>query len=164
MNKPKKTFKNYSTTKSSSTTIHEIEEMLVQHGAREIQKRYNEQKDTIDIEFIAETEHGPIKFRLPVSVEQIQDALALLKSEGFLPSLSKGQLRDREVALRIGWRVMKDWLEVTFTLMKLHNRTLLESFFQHAIEQRSDKTVFELINADSVKPLLLLEGGNYEEK
>lgn len=138
---------NYSTTIDVFKTIGEIQQILTRANATRVVVE-NEDQQPVALTFGYFDKSGrEISFRLPCNFVGIQKALEKKK---LAP-----RFRTKDQALRIGWRVIKDWLEAQLAMVEAELATTTEVFLPYAITKIGGKTMFEL----SQEPgSLLLEG------
>lgn len=101
---------NYSTTIDAGKTLGEIQRILARHGARSIQVDYD-QGEPEHVSFTLATPHGDRSFRLPANIDGIQDRLV----EAFG---AKSVKATHDQALRVGWRILKDWVEAQVAIIE----------------------------------------------
>jgi hypothetical protein len=141
---------NYTTTIDADKTAAECVSLLARHGAGAIGLTFDEGRPT-GLSFSISTAWGPRQYSLPINTAGTQKAL--------LAAYQKGKITRRftepEQAARVGWRVMKDWLEAQLALIEAgvadlpqvmlpyvhvdHGRTLWSVYSeQQALEAGSD--------------------------
>jgi len=127
---------NYSTTIDAFKTIGEIQGILSRHNARRVVIEYENQLP-IALTFGHVSERGiEISFRLPCNFKGIQKACEKKKLQP--------RFRTQDQAIRIGWRVIKDWLEAQLSMVEAELATTTEVFLPYAITKMGGKTMFEL--------------------
>jgi len=146
---------NYTTTIEATKTVGEIQLILMSHGARSL---LLDCKDgTIDgISFIVSTSKGEISFRLPVKTEA-----AFRKLQGMHPKQRKCPdyaVKDKAQAIRVAWRITKDWVEAQMALIELGMASLEEVFLPYAllasgetVYQALERTNFRMISSGKVE-------------
>lgn len=126
--------RNYTTTISTARTISEIERLLALYGASAIQKRYKN-AEVFSFVFTITGPYGTQTFQLPLDVPAFQQRLIDLKNNGELPGISKKDVSNPDKARRIGWRVIKDWVDAQLTLIDAGQLTMQDVFFQYMIDE-----------------------------
>jgi hypothetical protein len=135
----KKLIKNYTTDIPAERTIAEIQQILVQNGARGIALEYDESSNIKDIFFKIRLDDKELPFRLPAKAERVYQALWGDKLEWEHTRYGAGW---RAQAERIAWRICKTWLEAQITLINLEQAKIEEVFLPYLI-MPGNKTLFE---------------------
>src|SRR5207248_3074218 len=112
----KKLIKNYTTDIPVERTTTEIQQILVQNGARGIALEYDGNGNIKDIFFKIILNNKELPFRLPAKAEKVYQALWGEKQEWEHKRYSEVW---RQQAQRIAWRICKTWLEAQITLINL---------------------------------------------
>jgi len=161
---------NYTTTIPVEKTISEIEKMLSQSGATKILKEYDTQGNTTSMSFKIMTEKGELPFKLPMKSEAV---LQVLKDQsGTYKNTTYGQKRivpkskaNKEQADRVGWRIIKDWLEAQLALFFLQMVKIEEIFLPYMYNDKTGETMFQILENKNFKFQLENKGDyNYEKK
>jgi len=103
--------KNFSTSIAVEKTISEIEFMLSKYGATKILKEYDSEGHPVTLVFGIMTEKGEMPVKLPVRTEKILDVFKMQVSDKKLPKKFWTGNWAKEQASRVGWRIIKDWLD-----------------------------------------------------
>lgn len=136
---------NYTTKIDAHKTIAEISAILVKHKAHRIVSDY-EDGIPISISFmLSPVGCDPMFFKLPCNFNGV---LGVLKKDGKVP----GRLKTREQAVRVGWRIVKDWVSAQCAIIEAELAVPEEVFLPYAV-MKDGKTLFEGIS--DVRPLLL---------
>lgn len=141
---------NYTTQVKVETTIIEIEKLLSQSGAQKILKEYDNEGNICSISFIIATPNGDLPFRLPMNQDAV---LQTLKNQSGEYKRSGGQNKrvvplnkvNSAQAARVGWRIIKDWLEAQLALYFLQMVKIEEIFLPYMYNEQSGKTMFQLL-------------------
>ena len=151
--------KNYTTEINVLKTIGEIEKMLIEYGAHGIHKYYDEERNPSALIFEMTTKKGlTIPFKLPVSVEKWVQMINRFVSKGKLPRRFKDS---KEKALKVGWRVVKDWVDAQLTIVESEAVEIEQVLLPYAYDQRNDKTVYERFKEN---PTLFLPAPNGNDR
>ncbi len=126
---------NYTTTVPVSRTIGQIQGLLVEAGARSILTDYDSVGRPIGIAFRTETLHGVRSFHLPVTAHRVEAVLTREK----VPS----RYCTPEHAERVGWRIVKDWLEAQLAIIRTEMVTLDQVMLPY-MQGDDGRTVYEL--------------------
>ena len=160
MIKVKMALKNYTTQIPVDRTITDIEKILAQHGARKILKDYDNQGNISAISFMIKLEDGSfIPFKLPMNLERVLLALREQYNSGTLTSSQKSVvkrgLQNHEQARKIGWRIIKDWIDAQMSILDLHLAKMQEVFLPYAYNMEFEKTFYEMIEEKGFGDLAL---------
>jgi len=140
MNKKYDKIKNFSTTISVEKTIAEIEKMLSMYGATRIMKEYDADGNPNKLVFAIMTEFGEMPVKLPLNADKVLDVFKVQVSDKKLP---KRYWNDMEQAHRVGWRIIKDWLDAQLTLLNIQMVKVHEIFLPYAYDSKHDQTLFQ---------------------
>jgi hypothetical protein len=144
--------KNYTTSIGVFKTIGEIEEILVEHGAWQIMKEYDSQKQVAAVCFSINTPFGINNIRLPAKVSGVQKVLEQQRET------SRQAIKcDKEHATRVAWRNVKDWIDAQMAMIEADMVSMEEVFFPYLLDNNGKMTLFE---AYREKQMRLMSGGN----
>mgnify|MGYP000695156209 CR=1 FL=1 len=101
---------NYTTQIKYEKTIMEIQQILVKHGAKRIMTDYDNGLPSA-LKFGKEVNGSMMAFSLPANYRGVLNAM---KKDKKVP---KSKLTE-EQALRVSWRIIKDWLEAQIALVQ----------------------------------------------
>jgi len=135
--------KNFSTTIAVEKTIAEIERMLSKYGATKIMKEYDEFGNPARLFFAIMTEHGEMPVKLPVNTDKVLDVFKVQVSDGKLPRKYWGGEWAIEQAHRVGWRIIKDWLDAQLTILQIEMVKVQEIFLPYAYDANTQQTLFQ---------------------
>lgn len=124
---------NYTTSIEAARTIMEIQAILTKHGARAILTEYDEDGGVKALSFKVLTPHGELGFKLPVDPEAI---LRVLGRQGI-----RGKSYGHPQAVRIAWRIVKDWIAAQMALLETEMVKLEQIFLPYAVT-RTGKTLY----------------------
>lgn len=132
--------RNYTTTKTVSQTIQDIQKVLIANGAKNISIEYDDGIAEAVI-FSVNTPNGIRGIKLPCEWVKMRTALreAAIKNEIRIP---KGDLFD--YSKRVAWRQIYHWIDAQLALMATQ-MVKLEQIFLPYMVNRSGKTFFEVI-------------------
>ncbi len=148
---------NYTTKIPIETTITEIEKLLSDSGANKILKEYDNDGKINTISFIINTEKGNLTFKLPMNVKAIMQVInnqtgeyrkQKSRSGGYgqqVRVVPQSMFNDYDQARRVGWRIIKDWLEAQLALLFLQMVRLEEIFLPYMYNEKQDKTMFQML-------------------
>jgi hypothetical protein len=135
--------KNFSTSISVEKTIAEIELMLSKYGVTKIMKEYTPEGQPCTLIFAIITDFGEMPVKLPVHTEKILEVFKVQVSNKKLPRKYWSGDWAFEQANRVGWRIIKDWLDAQLTLIGIQMVKIHEIFLPYAYDSRTDQTLFE---------------------
>lgn len=136
----------------------EIEKILASHGATGIMKEYDDNGKVTALSFKAKVGEyqQEVGFRLPAKKRAMLNITTKLVNERKLP---RSALNDEDRAMRIGWRIIKDWIDSQMALIEIDLCDIAELFLPYAYD--GEKTLYNLFEE---KGFDLLEGGRQETK
>lgn len=105
---------NYTTTIDVARTIGEIHGMLVRAGARSIVTDYDDAKQPVSIAFLVTTPLGDREFVLPANVDAVHKTL----TRQYQQRKVAARFVSKEQAHRVGWRIVKDWVEAQLAIIE----------------------------------------------
>lgn len=138
---------NYTTSIAPQKTVMEIQAALAKAGASAILADYDTNGNIVALSFRLKTPDGDISFRLPTDWQPVQ---ATLKRQRVSP-----KYQTPEHALRVAWRITKDWVEAQLAIIETQMVTTAQVFLPYAIT-KDGSTVYEYIASNNA--LLLGEG------
>lgn len=136
---------NYTTTIKAEKTIMEIQQILVSHGATKIVTDYSKGIPT-SVTFCVELKGQIVGFSLPA---RYQGVLHAMKNDRKVPR----RLVTDEQAVKVSWRIIKDWVEAQMALVEAELAELAEVFLPYAIT----KDGITLYNHIDTERLLMIE-------
>ena len=131
---------NYSTAIEASKTVSEIQEILGRHGAKAILINYKE-GFIESLSFQISTPTNDIGFRLPVDPDAI---LKTLKRQKDMGKLKHSITLNRPHAIRVAWRILKDWVESQMAILETEMVKMEQIFLPYMIV-KEDKTLYEVM-------------------
>lgn len=137
--------KNYSTTIDADKTISEIERILSTHGACDIWKQYDGAGYVVCLTFAVNTEFGKMPFRLPMDAQKVSQILRNEKRMGKASGLSKAKSEDIDIARKVGWRIIKDWIDSQLALVEVNLVKVEQVFLPYAYDPSKDRTLYETL-------------------
>ena len=139
---------NYTTKIPVEKTVSEIEKMLSESGAQKILKEYDD-GNVESISFVINTENGNLSFKLPMNLDAVLQTLKSqsgeYKKRGYKVRKVPISMVNKEQAARVGWRIIKDWLEAQLALFFLQMVKIEEIFLPYMYNEKTSKTMFEML-------------------
>lgn len=141
---------NYTTTIKSEKTVAEIQTMLAKAGANSVLTEYAEDSSgqVVAISFRMNINGVMAGFRLPADWQPV---LYLLQHDN---KVARG-LKTPEQAIRVSWRIIKDWVEAQLAIIETRMVKPEQAFLPYMLNA-SGQTVYE---AFAENPQFLLGGG-----
>ncbi len=139
--------KNYTTQVSAMKSVGEIQGILVSHGASAILMDYGQNKEPSGLSFVLPTTQGNIPFRIPANVDKVRQLLLdQLTSSTFRQWDTTYQRTRREKineqAVRVAWRILKDWVDAQSAIIKTEMVTITEVFLPY-MQIKGEKTLYQ---------------------
>lgn len=141
--------KNYTSKKSATATAAEIEELLIKHGAKMIQKDITNGNISA-FRFVVDTAVGLVPIQLPVNVEAVYKILQKDRKTNRAVKVTMEQ------AERTAWRCLYDWTAAQMALIEI-GMVNLEQVFLPYVVCKDGRTLYE---AAAAKGFYLTEGQN----
>jgi len=127
---------NYRTTVTASKSIGEIQGILVTHGAKHILIDY-EGEEPVGLAFVVATPYGgDTPFRLPANIDKVE---AVLNKQRVRTGVS------RELAARVAWRIIKDWLRAQMAILETEMVTIDMVFLPYMQVGKGGKILYEVM-------------------
>jgi hypothetical protein len=126
---------NYTTSVSVDRTISQIQGILVAHGARAIMINYNANREPESLSFVVPTAQGELPFRLPANVKAVEQIMFQERLAGY---------RKEGQPARVGWRILKDWVEAQMAIIEARMVTMEEVFLPYLIG-KSNRTLYQVM-------------------
>jgi hypothetical protein len=160
---------NYTTEVSPEKTAAEIERILANHGARNVNKEYDPKThDVIGLFFSMPTPSGEISFRLPVRPDQmfvvLKQQLNWTENRYWGQELERVREKRRLQAARVAWRDVKDWIAAQMALIETRQIKVEEAFFAYAlVPGTGGKTLFERVTEQKLLTQTTPTDGEFHE-
>ena len=133
---------NYSTNISADKTAGEIQAILAKHGARAIMIEYGDDGTAEALSFKVKAPQADCGFRLPVAPSPVLKVLERQRAAGKLRS--HGVPVNREQAVKVAWRIVKDWVEAQMALLETEMVRIEEIFLPYLITD-SGQTLYQVM-------------------
>lgn len=142
---------NYTTQIDAFKTIGEISKLLARVGASAVMHEYDDTGSIIAVSFRIKLNDQEIAFKLPTDWRPV---LKVLENDPKVPA----RLVDKDQALRVAWRITKDWIEAQTAFIETMMVTTAQVFLPYAVTSEG-QSLYEYI-ANNTNLLL----GDGEEK
>jgi len=150
--------KNYTSSVSVSKSISEIEELLSQAGADMIVKQYGDdgQGNRFVMGFTFTIKDGELHqmFRLPANTREFAASLLAEKKRPRKSTAAKVN----EQAERTAWKVLKEWVQIQLTLIRVHQVHPFQVFMGYLYDPKTKNTLFDIAQRDGGFQKLLSAG------
>lgn len=138
---------NYTTQISADKTVAEIHKKLVSAHAKRIMSEYDDNGYVTALSFQMDIKGNLMGFKLPCDWKPV---LRILESDGKVPY----RLANQEQALRVSWRIIKDWVEAQLAIIETQMVEPEQVFLPYMMQ--GDRTLYERM----VESNFLLESPN----
>ncbi|SRR5712692_7086771 len=118
---------NYTTDVPADKTINEIHKCLAAHGARAILNEYDDNGYITAVSFKITASDQQIAFRLPSDWRPV---LKILETD---PKVTRRFKPTQEQALKVAWRIIKDWVEAQMAIVETRMVTLEQVFLPYIV-------------------------------
>lgn len=136
---------NYTTKIDSYKTITEIQQILSKHGATKMIVDNDANRNPVALTFCIDFNGNPIAFTLPCNFMGIKKSLSKNKK---VPR----NLCTDEQALRVGWRILKDWTASQMAIVESELASVVEVFLPYAV-MKNGTTLYKHIENSGMKLL-----------
>lgn len=135
----------------AARSISYIEAKLIQHGAKQIMKTYDENQRLKAIFFSINIAGNDMSFKLPANVQQCEKVLLSNLSSRARPDTRKKVPQQAE---RTAWKILQDWVEAQMAMIELAQIEVMEVFLPYLYDGQKDQTFFEQIKSKGFQKLL----------
>jgi len=136
---------NYTTKISVEKTLGEIQRMLVLNGAKSVLSEYDDNGYIIALSFIINVNDQSMAIRLPSDWRPV---LKIMEDDRKTPN----SFCNQEQALRVAWRIIKDWVEAQMAILQT-KMVKIEQIFLPYIITNNNQTIFEKFEENKQKLL-----------
>ena len=136
---------NYTTSVNFDKTISEVQRILVAHGANKIVTDY-ENELPVAVTFCLLLNSNTVGFSLPCNYGGV---LRAMERDRKVPR----RLCTKDQALRVSWRIVKDWVEAQMAIVDAQLADVAEVFLPYAIT-KSGTTLYKEIQGNGSQLLL----------
>ena len=126
---------NYTTKVEASKTVAEIQAILLAHGARNFSINYDTAGFVESMLFRIPRPEGEIIVKLPVNWEAVLKVLERQRVRAYV---------DKAQAIRVAWRILKDWVEAQMAILETE-MVRLEQIFLPYMMANDKQTFFEVM-------------------
>ena len=141
--------KNYTSTVQAAASISNIEKYLIEAGASDISKKYDENKTCKNITFRMVVNEIPTFFHVAVNT----DACYRIISKDRKRPTPEGEDIDRKQAERTAWKIVSDWVEIQIAMVMMEQMDLVQAFLSQVYDPAKDQTFYTRIKNNDFKQL-----------
>ena len=131
---------NYSTKIPAAQTAGEVQGILGGHGAKAVMIEYGDDGSVEALSFKIKRGDHFLGFRLPIEPESVLRVLQRQYDNGQLHRARA----DQEQAVRVAWRILKDWVEAQMAYLETEMVTMEELFLSYLLD-RDSKTLYQIM-------------------
>ncbi len=131
---------NYSTKIPAAQTAGEVQAALAKHGAKAVMIEYDKDGTAESLSFQIQRGDNPLGFSLPIQPDAVLKVLQEQYGGGKLRS-HQGR-PTREQAVRVAWRILKDWVEAQMAILETRMVTMEQVFLPYMLT-RENKTLYQ---------------------
>lgn len=121
---------NYTTSIAPQKTVMEIQSALAKAGASAIMAEYDDKGNIVALSFKLRADKGDMSFKLPTAWQPVQKTLQRQRVSA--------KYQTPEHALRVAWRITKDWVEAQLAIIETQMVTTAQVFLPYAIMKDGD--------------------------
>jgi hypothetical protein len=137
---------NYTTQIDPWRTVNELQQIMAKHKITHFSIK-NEGSVPVALAFTIDFKGRPLNFLLPCNY---QGVLACLKKDRAVPD----KYKNSEQALRISWRIIKNWIEAQLAIVQSELVTIEEVFMPYLIVNGQGETLSKkMLEGDGMKLL-----------
>ncbi len=125
---------NYTTQIATDKTVSEIQKNLAAHGAQAVMAEYDGNGNIVMLKFKIILNGSEIGYQLPCDWRPV---LKVMEDHPKIPR----RLCNQGQALRVSWRIIKDWVAAQMAIVETQMAPLDEVFLPYAIT-KSGKTLY----------------------
>lgn len=130
---------NYTTAKPAQETLADIQEILAKWGVQGVLTEF-EGRQVAAVSFRMQVGETPMAFKLPCNWRQVHSALQAHNAKrGYRRSSHGGKYKEKRIddseeqAIRVAWRIIKDWIEAQMALIEVNMATVPQVFLPYAV-------------------------------
>ena len=133
---------NYTTRIPAAQTAGEVQGILGRHGAKAVMIEYGDDGSAEALSFRIKRGEDSLGFRLPIEPDRV---LKVLQDQYDSGKLRSHQGRpDREQAVKVAWRILKDWVEAQMAYLETEMVTIEQLFLPYMLT-RDNKTLYQVM-------------------
>ena len=133
---------NYTTRIPAAQTALEVQGILARHGAKAVMIQYADDGSAEALSFQIKHGDGALGFRLPIEPNAVLKVLGEQYDSGKLRSHQPRP--NREQAVKVAWRILKDWVEAQMAILETQMVTMEQIFLPYMLTGEN-KTLYEVM-------------------
>jgi hypothetical protein len=141
--------KNYTSTVPAATSISHIEQYLIDAGASDISKKYDDNKICKSVTFRILVHDIPTFFQIGVNAE----ACYKIISKQRVRHNPAAEEADRKQSERTAWKIVSDWVEIQIAMVMMDQMTLVQAFLSQVYNPAKDQTFYTQLRDNNFKQL-----------
>ena len=141
--------KNYTSTVPAASSMSRIEQYLVNAGASDISKKYDENKTCRSITFRMMVNTVPLFFQITARVDS---CFKVLWAEVKRPNADTRR-NIMAQAERTAWKIISDWVEIQVTMVALDQAELMQVFLPYIYNPATDQTFYDQMKEGGFKQI-----------
>ncbi len=142
--------KNYTSTVDASKSMAKIEELLVEIGATNINKQYQD-KICTGITFLLFDQQ--LQQTLPFHLKaQVEECFTILWRDVKRPRPDTRDLLKKQ-ASKTAWKILSDWTEIQCSMILIGQAKPLQMFLPFMYDMKSNETLFDKVSSGKIKLL-----------
>jgi hypothetical protein len=145
------TLKNYTSTVSVIRSVSFIEQKLVAHGARRIQKDYEPDGEVTAIRFCMPFKGFELYFMVSA---RIDDCLRVMERSFTSRTREETKKKARQQAARTAWKLVSDKVEILLSEVEMTESDVIEVFFPYLLNPTNNKTLYQQAAEGNFQKLL----------
>lgn len=142
--------KNYTSSVPVIRSISKIEDKLVEFGATNISKTYENNKPS-GIYFTIWQNNVPMNFKLPAKLDKVREYFTKKQKQKRFTAMQLEQINAQ--AERTAWKILSDLVEIKLAYIQIESADLFELFLPFAVSNQNGDTFYELLKSDNFKQL-----------
>lgn len=137
---------NYSTSIDADKTAAEVGRILAKAKVASTSTHYSDTGTPVGVSFQLNTPHGTRDFRLPINVDGVYE---LIRKDYGIPT----RLRNRDQAVRVAWRIAKDWVEAQLALVQAGMVSIDEVMLPYLVDHSTGLTLYNTFRENEQRAL-----------
>lgn len=142
--------KNYTSTIEASRSMAKIEELVVEIGANNINKKY-EEKICTGITFLLFDQQ--LQQTIPFHLQaQVEECFNILWKDVKRPRQDTKAILQKQAA-KTAWKILSDWTEIQCSMILLGQAKPLQMFLPFVYDMKTNETFFDKVSNGKLKLL-----------
>lgn len=142
--------KNYTSTVKPTKTINEIENILLEHGIRQIHKNFDSEGKVSGIYFTIPFNDRMVHYKMPAKIDEVRKILKNQKEDTSEP-VATTHVKNAEC---VAWRIIKDWIDSQLAMVAVNLVDIHQIFLPYAVDPATDETLYDKFVQGNMPSLL----------